>query len=34
VTIFEKMPLQQALQGDDYLQNINKIQNQLDLYGS
>ncbi len=34
VTIFEKMPLQQALQGDDYLQNLNKIQNQLDLYSS
>jgi len=34
VTIFEKMPLQQALQGDDYLQNLTKIQNQLDLYSS
>ncbi len=34
VTIFEKMPLQQALQGDDYMQNLNKIQNQLDLYSS
>jgi transposase len=33
VTIFEKMPLQQAFQGNGYLQNINKIQNQLDLYG-
>ena len=34
VTIFEKMPLQQAFQGNGYLQNINEIQNQLDLYGS
>lgn len=34
VTIFEKMPLQQALQGNDYLQTLNKIQNQLDLYSS
>lgn len=34
VTIFEKMPLQQALQGNDSLQNIYEIQNQLDLYYS
>ncbi len=34
VTIFEKMHLQQAFQGNDYLQNMHETKNQLNLYDS
>jgi len=34
VTLFEKMPLQQAFQGNSYITHMHENKNQLNLYGS